>query len=139
MTDIKKAIVWGDSVARGVVYDDSRARYVLSKSSAVKLVSDALGIEIINRSRMGMTANEGLDMLKRDISSGMSADIAIIEFGGNDCDFDWRSISETPHDVHLPRTTAEVFENKMKMMISEVRAAGMRPYLVTLPDRKSVV
>ena len=133
MTDIKKAIVWGDSVAKGVVYDESRSRYALSKSSAVKLVAEALDIEIVNRSRMGMTANEGLEMLRKDISGGMSADVAIIEFGGNDCDFDWRLISKTPHEVHLPKTTAEVFENKMKMMISEVRAAGMRPYLVTLP------
>ena len=133
MTDIKKAIVWGDSVAKGVIYDDSRSRYALSKSSAVKLVAEALGIEIVNRSRMGMTANEGLEMLKKDLDAGMSADVAIIEFGGNDCDFDWRSISETPYDVHLPKTTADIFENKMKMMISEVRAAGMSPYLVTLP------
>lgn len=133
MKDIKKVIVWGDSVARGVVYDDARARYALSHKSAVKLVAEALDIEIVNRSRMGMTANEGVEMLKKDIAGGMSADAAIIEFGGNDCDFDWRAISETPYDEHLPRTTADVFESKMKEMINEVRAVGMEPYLVTLP------
>lgn len=133
LRSIKKAVVWGDSVARGVVYDDARARYALSKSSAVKLVAEALDIEIVNRARMGMTAKEGFDIMKKDIESGLCADVAIIEFGGNDCDFDWRSISETPTALHLPKTTADVFEDKMKKMVTEVRSAGMEPYLVTLP------
>ncbi len=130
---INKVVVWGDSVARGVIYDDERARYVLSKNSAVKLIGEMLGIEIVNRSRMGMTAPDGLEMLKKDIAGGLCADAAIIEFGGNDCDFDWRAISESPDCEHLPKTTADVFEEKMKLMINEVRAAGMEPYLVTLP------
>jgi len=133
MTDIRKAIVWGDSVARGVVYDDSRSRYALSKKSAVKLVAEALDIVIVNRSRMGMTANEGLDMLKKDLDSGLSADVAIIEFGGNDCNFDWKSISEAPEEKHIPNTPANIYEENLTGIIETVRDAGMRPILVTLP------
>jgi len=80
-----------------------------------------------------MTANEGLDLVKRDIESGIKADVAIIEYGGNDCDFDWRAISEAPDSLHLPKTTADVFETKIKTMINEASGAGIEPYLVTLP------
>ena len=128
-----KIIVWGDSVAKGVIYDENRGRYCLSKNSAVKIISETLGVEIVNRSKMGLTANDAVTIMEKDIANGLVGDAAIIEFGGNDCDFDWRAISSAPDSIHIPKTTVELFEEKMKLMINKVREAGMEPYLVTLP------
>ena len=42
----KKVVVWGDSVARGVIYDEKRNRYTLARTSAAGIVAEKLNIEI---------------------------------------------------------------------------------------------
>jgi len=130
---VKKVVVWGDSVAKGVVYDEARGRYVLSPVTAAAIAAEQLGVEIVNHSRMGATVAEGERMMTRDLDRGLTADIAIIEYGGNDCDFDWRAVSEAPDAAHTPKTPAPLFEQTMRGMISSARRAGMDPMLVTLP------
>lgn len=130
--EIKSAIVWGDSVAKGVILDETRGRYSLSPCNAVSIVSEGLGIEIQNRARMGYTSREGMAMMQKDLEKGLRADAAILEFGGNDCDFDWRAISEAPDAHHLPKTTAEEYERNLRQMIGTAKDAGMTPILVNL-------
>lgn len=129
----KKVIVWGDSVAKGVVYDEERGRYVLSPTTAAAIAGERLGLEIVNRSRMGATVAEGERMMNADLARGLTADMAIIEYGGNDCDFDWRAVSEAPDAMHAPKTPAPLFETKLRRMIATVADAGIEPMLVTLP------
>lgn len=126
-------IVWGDSVARGVVYDEKRERYALSPVTAAGIVSEKLGIKVINRARMGFTVHDGVKAIERDLARGIAADTAIIEFGGNDCDFDWQKISDAPDDHHLPHTPVEEYEERLCDIVSTVQEAGIRPVLVTLP------
>ncbi len=133
ISNIKNVVVWGDSVAKGVIFDENRRRYTLSEQSAVKTIAQALDISIQNRAKMGSTITNGLAIMEKDLSTGISADIAILEFGGNDCDFLWQEISDAPELVHLPRTPAEDFEEKMKFAVKRVSQAGMEPYLVNLP------
>lgn len=128
----KTAIVWGDSVARGVLYDESRKRYSLSSETAVGVIGDGLGIEVRNRSRMGATSTDGIRMMNKDLENGLLADVAVIEFGGNDCDFDWQAVSDAPNEIHLPKTVDEAFEKNINCMVSTARKAGMEPILVNL-------
>ena len=129
----KKVVVWGDSVARGVIYDEKRNRYTLARTSAAGIVAEKLNIEIVNRARMGFTIRDGVKTIEHDLFRGMTADAALIEFGGNDCNFDWKAISEAPEGKHLPNTPADIYEEKLTDIIETVRDAGMRPILVTLP------
>ena len=64
-------------------------------------------------------------------------DYTILEFGGNDCDFDWNSVSESPFDAHRPNITMDIFRNTYKSMIESVIAAGSTPILLTLPPLDS--
>lgn len=130
---IRSAVIWGDSLARGVVFDESRGRYSLAPTPAARLVADTLGIALTNRSRMGMTTTQGLQMMEKDLEKGLRADAAVLEFGGNDCDFDWKAISEAPEEEHLPHTPADRYERNMRQMIDRARQAGMEPVLVNLP------
>ena len=130
---VKKVIVWGDSVAKGVIYDEARRRYVLSPITAVSIAGEQLGLEIVNRSRMGATVAEGERTMKKDLERGLTADMAIIEYGGNDCDFDWSAVSEAPDVMHDPKTPAPIFEAKLRGMVSTAADAGIEPMLVTLP------
>lgn len=133
INSIKKAIVWGDSVLRGVAYDEERDRYAVLKTTAVSKVSEELGIEVINRAKMGMTIESGLALIESDLNRGLVADAALIEFGGNDCDFDWKAISENPTARHLPKTPIDIFEEKLTLIVTKLRGSGIYTALATLP------
>ena len=89
MQEIRSIALWGDSVMRGVVYDEQRGRYGLLPENAADRASRTLGLTLYNRSRMGCTVTKGLSIMKRDIEAGVEPQAALIEFGGNDCDYDW--------------------------------------------------
>ncbi len=129
----KRVVIWGDSLARGVVFDEERNRYRISPAAAVSYVAEKTGMDIKNRARMGMTAEAGLSAMRADLASGMEGDIAFLEFGGNDSDFDWRAVSEAPEAEHLPKTPLLTYENTMREMIELARSRNMRVVLCTLP------
>lgn len=125
--------VWGDSVMKGVVYDEGRGRYALLPESGVQRASRTLGVPVRNRARMGCTVGKGMDIVRRDLSAGMTEGVALIEFGGNDCDFDWAQIAAAPTAEHQPKTPLGVFTARLTEMVALVRQQGMQPVLLTLP------
>ena len=133
MESRKKVLVFGDSLARGVVWDESRGRYVISPCAAVRRIAERTGYEIVNRARMGMTAEGGLACMQADLARGVTADVAVIEFGGNDSDFDWRAISEDPRPIHQPKTRIETYESNLRCMISMAKEHKMSAVLCSLP------
>ncbi len=128
-----RTIVWGDSVARGVVYDEERRRYSISPKAAVKYFENEGGVPLTNRARMGMTSVDGMAQIKEDLSRGMTADTALIGFGGNDSDFDWQSISDAPEQEHLPKTSLAEYERSLRGMIRAIRDKGMKIIMTNLP------
>ncbi len=129
----KKVIVWGDSIARGVIYDAEHRRYRISPCAAHARVADETGMEITCRAHMGMTAGAGLARMRADLERGMRADSVVLEFGGNDCDFDWRAVSQSPREAHIPKTPIAEFERDTRAMIELARSYGMAVSLCTLP------
>ena len=59
--------------------------------------------------------------------------VAVIEFGGNDCDLDWKAASEQPEVAQQGRVPLKAFGENLKRMIACARGAGMEPVLVTPP------
>lgn len=129
----KKAVIWGDSIARGVVYDEKSNRYRIAPHTAVSYVAEKTGMEIVNRARMGMTAQGGLALMRADLGAGVHGDVAFLEFGGNDSDFDWRAISENPDANHQPKTPLVDYERDVREMIRLTQENGMAVTLCTLP------
>lgn len=126
-------MIWGDSLAKGVVWNEVRKRHAYSKTTAAEIASERLNIEIINRAKFGCTAPEGLELMEREIEGGARCDTALIEFGGNDCNFDWQAISDRPDDVHSPVTPPEEYQKSMRAMVKRLLKQGIRPVLMTLP------
>lgn len=126
-------VVWGDSLAKGVVWNNERKRLGYSKATAADVAAKRLGIEIVNRAKFGYTAPQGLEMMERDIAEGIVCDAALIEFGGNDCNFKWAEISERPTAHHEPATTPDAFLASMRGMVRWLVKRGIRPVLMTLP------
>lgn len=133
MKSIQSVTVWGDSVMRGVVFDEEKGKYTLLPESGAAKASRALGLELNNRSRMGCTVTKGLSIMQKDLQSDLSSEVALIEFGGNDCDYNWEEVAARPEDAHQPKTPLILFENQLTDMVQLSRQKGMTPVMMTLP------
>lgn len=126
-----KICVWGDSIAKGVVYDEQRGRYAICRDNCLARMSRELGREVDNYAVMGNTSAQGLERMQtQTLEPGA---VAVIEFGGNDCDLDWKAASEHPETPQQGRVPLAKFGENLRCMIRRVRDAGMKPLLVTPP------
>lgn len=129
----KKIEVWGDSVLRGVIYDTQKEKYTRLKMDSIISRFTELGLSIKNNSKFGMTAPKAKKLMINSLEKGTNAEIAIIEFGGNDCDYKWNEISENPEGDHIPKTPIKVFKECIVDMVKKLRANGIKPILMNLP------
>lgn len=126
----RKVYLWGDSIGKGVVYDEQRARYCLTQDRCTALLARA-GIAMDSHARMGATLRDGYaDFCQTETQPG---GVAVIEFGGNDCDLDWQAVSEHPEVFHDGRVPLAEFEALLAQFIAEVRQRALTPVLVTPP------
>lgn len=126
-------LIWGDSVFKGVIFDSARERYALLKDSAVQLLQSLLPLPIVNRSQMGRTAPEAMRLLHEQKPEAIRGRVVVLEFGGNDCDYNWAKVAENPEAPHQPNTPVEQFTDALYRMVARVRDCGGRPVLSTLP------
>jgi len=131
--------LFGDSVARGIILNEE-GHYTPIKEYFGALAAEKLGVNLVNKAMFGCTITKGLDILRRfaagfrgSAASCPATGIALLEFGGNDCDFLWNEIAETPEAEHLPATPLESFSRKYCEMIDSLRSTGLRPAIMTLP------
>ena len=127
---MKTIVIWGDSIGKGVIYNEERRRYCLAKDRCAVLLQ-AAGLNIENQARMGETIGEGyarfLDTMARP------GDIAVIEYGGNDCDPDWDAVSADPAAFHDGKTPLPLFRETLSRFIAEARRRGLTPAAVVPP------
>lgn len=130
---LQKIGVWGDSVLKGVVLDEIRGTYQLLAHSCVRMVEQTLNVRIINKSRFGCTIDKGHEHLKKALDKGLDCDLVLLEYGGNDCDFDWPSVSADPLAPHQPRTPLPIFIKTLEEMVLLLRSHDIEPILMSLP------
>lgn len=123
----------GDSLAKGVIVDSAKKNYTFLKECFVNLFSAATGIVVDNFSKFGCTVTKGLEIARRYGDKLKGYDYVVLEFGGNDSNFNWREISERPRDLHMPATPLGEFEEKYKVLVDQVRESGGRPLMLNLP------
>lgn len=123
--------IWGDSIAKGVVFDEQRGRYAVCRDNCVSRLSRDAGVDVENFSVMGNTTEQGLRRMEgQPLKPG---NLAVIEFGGNDCDLDWAAACEYPEVEQHGRVPLEAFGENLRAMVRRVRDGGMIPALVTPP------
>ncbi len=134
MLDLKKQIgVLGDSILKGVVFDEIRGTYSLLAESCGNLLQKTLGINIVNRSRFGSTIDKGRKMLEVSLKRDPDLSYMLLEYGGNDCDFNWDEVSRDPDAEHLPNTPLAAFKQNLDEMIEILKQKQIRPILMSLP------
>ena len=123
--------LWGDSIGRGVVYDEAAGRYRISPENPCAVLQKELGLQVHNYARMGSTARDGLERMTEDRME--RGGVAVIEFGGNDCDMDWKAVSRDPDAEHEARLPLNQFKTTLQALVERSRLNGMEPVLVTPP------
>ncbi len=130
MMKVNKIEIFGDSVMQGVVYNSELKRYKLCRNKYDELRES--GIEVKNNARMGATIDRGLETIERLADRCDENTLVLLEFGGNDCDYDWEKISSAPDDDHAPHTTPERFNAEYKTAVAKLKERGANVALATL-------
>lgn len=132
--NVNKIIVIGDSILKGAVTGtESGHLFDIIEDSSLNLAQKALGFEMNNQSVFGNTIGKGQRKLEKMLERGETADIAIVEFCGNDSDYDWALVSENPDAEHSQRTPLADFLRIYEEMIKSLRAHKITPVIMISP------
>ena len=123
---------------KGVIYNKSSKKYSVLEDSPIIGLSQTYGLDIHNSSMFGSTIGKGITLLQRSIDRGLSCEIALVEYGGNDCDYPWADIAENPTGDFSPNTPLGVFATTLQKMVETLRAKKIQPILMTLPPIDSM-
>ena len=120
-----KLVVFGDSILKGVItIPNSGKLFDVTEKDSLTLAQKKLDFEMDNRSIYGNITSKGLVKLQKFFDKGETADFCIIEFGSNDCDYDWGTLVQK---VPL----ADYLEN-LSQMVSLCRANKVTPLMMGL-------
>ena len=112
--DLMKVVVFGDSITKGVFVEEEQA--------FPKLVEAKTGLTVIGRGVPGNTTAQALMRFESDVLA-LDPDAVIIEFGMNDHFL----VAEDQHKV-----APKEFRANLRTMVAGAKAAGIRPFLMTI-------
>ncbi len=124
--------IYGDSVMKATVPDEE-FHYRFTVGGYLQQLQQEFGVQIRNRALFGSGIARGLQRLETDAAQAAVGSAALIEFGGNDCNFRWAEIAAEPLREHQPLTPLADFCRMLREMIRRVREAQSRPVLMSLP------
>ena len=126
--------IFGDSIMAGVVQEDGR--YSRCRDQFQRL-ENTTGVKLDNHSSFGSTVVKGYERLNKFLRQGSLGDYTLVEFGGNDCAYDWAAVADAPDEEHLCVVPPADFEQQYARMLQTVEAAGSKPVAATLPPISS--
>lgn len=131
---INKISVYGDSILKGAVTGlDSGHLFDVIENDSLTLASKKLVFELNNQSVFGSIITKSARRLNKDIAKGCVGDVAIIESGGNDCDYDWNEVIKNPTAFHSPRVPLQDFFQTLDEMVKNCYENRITPLLMTMP------
>lgn len=128
-----RIMIFGDSIMKGVILTENDSKYKINSLPGIDALAKRFNLTIDNRSRFGCTLEKGYTVLQRTLDREDNCRAVILEYGGNDCDFDWAEVSASPEAEHQPHTPIERFTELYSSAIEYLRSKGITPVLTTLP------
>jgi lysophospholipase L1-like esterase len=125
--------VFGDSILKGIQVDTENKRYCVKNHIDIEQISHKHQLVVNNYSLFGCTVKKGWLMLQKRIDKGKFYDMVVIEYGGNDCDFNWKEIASDPGIQHTPNTPLDIFFTTYCKIISMLKKKCIIPILTNLP------
>ncbi|HPE16742.1 MAG TPA: GDSL-type esterase/lipase family protein [Oscillospiraceae bacterium] len=126
------ANLYGDSLLRFTVLDEA-GRYRSLAAAFLSRLAERFGIRAVSRAHFGYTVDRGRKLLDRDLRAPLDCRYALLEYGGNDCDHDWKAVAAAPDAAHGPKTPLSDFTKTLSGMADDLAAAGAVPVFMTLP------
>lgn len=123
--------VYGDSLMKGTLPDEQLRYHFHTDLFEAPLAG--VDAEVTNKSVFGATSRKGVTLVQRDLARGHRYDWALIEYGGNDCNYDWADVAAHPEQHHDPVVLADEFRANLTAIVQMLREAGVRPIFTTLP------
>ena len=133
MNTPRKIEIFGDSLLKGIQLNPSNLRYCVDNHIDVDMLSEKYGLSIRNHSKFGCTVTKGRSLIEAFLAKNGDCHAVVLEYGGNDCDFTWSEIADSPSAEHLPHTPIDLFIATYKDIIQSLRHRGIVPILTTLP------
>ena len=131
MEETLRIAVFGDSLMKGTLPDEQLRYHFHTDLFETPLAG--LHAEVTNKSVFGATSRKGVTLVQRDLARGHRYDWALVEYGGNDCNYDWADVAAHPEQDHDPVVLADEFRANMATIVQMLREAGIRPIFTTLP------
>ena len=134
MSEIKSVIVWGDSILKGIISSEDLTQIRPSEINALQMAGEKLAIEINNKSIYGAHIIKLQSTQTKNLKKGLTADIALIESGTNDCDYEWNDVCIKPFSEITQKVPLADFKRIASEMVDTSRENKITPVLVTAPD-----
>lgn len=134
MSEIKSVIVWGDSILKGIISSEDLTQIRPSEINALQMAGEKLAIEINNKSIYGAHIIKLQSTQTKNLNKGLTADIALIESGTNDCDYEWNDVCTKPFSEITQKVPLADFKHIASEMVDTSRENKITPVLVTAPD-----
>ena len=123
--------IYGDSILKGVIYNETLKKYRLFGYKYEELEKRGYCVE--NNCKMGATIEKGLEIIKATLGDDEDGNLVVMEFGGNDCNFDWAEVARDPEGrSHLPLTPEDRFVEKYAEAVDYAKKRGALVKICTL-------
>lgn len=120
--------ILGDSIARGLMYDENASRYTLCRDTFASALMGK-GYSLKNLARVGGTVDNAMELFeKMDKQPGT---LLAVEVGGNDSALNWEEVSAQPNVNHEAKVPLNQFGEKLRLLLSRAADCAMRPIVVT--------
>ena len=107
MDEMLRIAVFGDSLMKGTLPDEQLRYHFHTDLFETPLAG--LHAEVTNKSVFGATSRKGVTLVQRDLARGHRYDWALVEYGGNDCNYDWPDVAAHPEQDHDPVVLVDEF------------------------------
>lgn len=134
MSEIKSVIVWGDSILKGIISTEDLTQIRPSEINALQMAGEKLNLEVNNKSIYGAHIIKLQSTQTKNLNKGLTADIALIESGTNDCDYEWNDVCTKPFSEITQKVPLADFKRIVSEMVDTSRENKITPVLVTAPD-----
>lgn len=123
---------------KGVVTDSVQlacgvVKYCVTESNFASECASRWGVALENYSKFGSTVRHAHKALDRYLSRVERGDVVVLEYGGNDCNFDWEAISCAPEEKHSPQVSLPDFVAVYNQVIDRVKGVGALPVMLSRP------
>ena len=132
-----KLVVFGDSILKGVItIPGSNKLFDVTENDSLTLAQKKLGFELDNRAIYGNITSKGLIKLQKFFEKDGAADFCVIEFGSNDCDYDWNIFkpdAQLPPAAEIqPKVPLDQYLANLTQMTGLCRAHKITPAIMNL-------